>query len=365
MHPEVVVDHPGTCPIGGMDLVPLTTGTGAPTDDGQTYTCSMHPQVVADHPGTCPICGMDLVPQRPSEPEYVPMPQVALPCVGADCEREAVRALLEAAVSSADAMLAGFAVSAMPDDRLPALLADPRGLVRLYAAVAVGERNLVALRTPVRAAIQDARDDPMAQARLAAIGAAAKLGDEEGAAAALRPWLRDERSLVRLVALAYADDLPALRETVAQMAQSDASPDVRDQAELILALLGDASARRRVLARTDQASFRVQMTLDADRARPLLLRALAQRQDDPEMDFIIRSSAASALLSAGDERGRRALHEMLAQSDAQHRLALLQSLHSFATRADLAVVEPLLASTDDATRVQAAATWWKITQPRR
>ncbi|MHA4845183.1 efflux RND transporter periplasmic adaptor subunit [Flavitalea antarctica] len=27
----------------------------------QTYTCSMHPQIVQDKPGTCPICGMDLV----------------------------------------------------------------------------------------------------------------------------------------------------------------------------------------------------------------------------------------------------------------------------------------------------------------
>lgn len=28
----------------------------------QTYTCPMHPQIVKDKPGTCPICGMDLVP---------------------------------------------------------------------------------------------------------------------------------------------------------------------------------------------------------------------------------------------------------------------------------------------------------------
>jgi Cu(I)/Ag(I) efflux system membrane fusion protein len=28
------------------------------------YTCSMHPQVVQDHPGNCPICGMKLVPVR-------------------------------------------------------------------------------------------------------------------------------------------------------------------------------------------------------------------------------------------------------------------------------------------------------------
>lgn len=27
-----------------------------------TYTCSMHPQVISDRPGTCPVCGMDLVP---------------------------------------------------------------------------------------------------------------------------------------------------------------------------------------------------------------------------------------------------------------------------------------------------------------
>lgn len=30
-------------------------------DDGGYYTCSMHPQVVADAPGLCPICHMDLV----------------------------------------------------------------------------------------------------------------------------------------------------------------------------------------------------------------------------------------------------------------------------------------------------------------
>jgi uncharacterized protein (UPF0333 family) len=25
------------------------------------YTCPMHPQVISDKPGKCPICGMDLV----------------------------------------------------------------------------------------------------------------------------------------------------------------------------------------------------------------------------------------------------------------------------------------------------------------
>ena len=28
----------------------------------QKYTCPMHPQVVQDEPGKCPLCGMTLVP---------------------------------------------------------------------------------------------------------------------------------------------------------------------------------------------------------------------------------------------------------------------------------------------------------------
>lgn len=31
----------------------------------QLWTCGMHPQVIQDHPGTCPICGMNLVPLDP------------------------------------------------------------------------------------------------------------------------------------------------------------------------------------------------------------------------------------------------------------------------------------------------------------
>lgn len=34
--------------------------------EGQLWTCGMHPQVVEDHPGTCPICGMDLIPLKGS-----------------------------------------------------------------------------------------------------------------------------------------------------------------------------------------------------------------------------------------------------------------------------------------------------------
>ena len=37
---------------------------GGTTQSGQLYTCGMHPQVVQDHPGNCPICGMTLTPIR-------------------------------------------------------------------------------------------------------------------------------------------------------------------------------------------------------------------------------------------------------------------------------------------------------------
>ncbi len=40
------------------------TDAGAPHDHGgdSYFTCGMHPQIVQEEPGTCPICGMDLTP---------------------------------------------------------------------------------------------------------------------------------------------------------------------------------------------------------------------------------------------------------------------------------------------------------------
>ncbi|RIJ34330.1 efflux RND transporter periplasmic adaptor subunit [Pontibacter oryzae] len=37
--------------------------------EGTTYTCPMHPQIVQNQPGSCPICGMDLVPQNAAHGE--------------------------------------------------------------------------------------------------------------------------------------------------------------------------------------------------------------------------------------------------------------------------------------------------------
>jgi Cu(I)/Ag(I) efflux system membrane fusion protein len=32
-----------------------------PAEQGKVWVCPMHPEIMQDHPGTCPICGMDLV----------------------------------------------------------------------------------------------------------------------------------------------------------------------------------------------------------------------------------------------------------------------------------------------------------------
>jgi len=37
-----------------------------PHEPGTTYTCPMHPEILQDHPGTCPKCGMALEPLMPS-----------------------------------------------------------------------------------------------------------------------------------------------------------------------------------------------------------------------------------------------------------------------------------------------------------
>jgi RND family efflux transporter MFP subunit len=69
MHPQVLREEFGSCPICGMDLVPVDTSDGgAPAaathehDAAELWTCPMHPEVLREEPGSCPICGMDLVP---------------------------------------------------------------------------------------------------------------------------------------------------------------------------------------------------------------------------------------------------------------------------------------------------------------
>ena len=72
MHPTIVQEIKGTCPICGMDLVKKAVkGKTAKKDaskhdhKGKTvWTCPMHANIVENGKGECPICGMDLVEKK-------------------------------------------------------------------------------------------------------------------------------------------------------------------------------------------------------------------------------------------------------------------------------------------------------------
>src|SRR5271155_5666288 len=40
---------------------PQPASVAATAKSAVKYTCPMHPQILEDHPGSCPICGMTLV----------------------------------------------------------------------------------------------------------------------------------------------------------------------------------------------------------------------------------------------------------------------------------------------------------------
>jgi Cu(I)/Ag(I) efflux system membrane fusion protein len=77
MHPTVVQDKKGSCPICGMDLVPIkgdkpsVKAAESAEDDtiakvkvGHFY-CPMAAEHVQEEPGKCPLCGMKLVEKKP------------------------------------------------------------------------------------------------------------------------------------------------------------------------------------------------------------------------------------------------------------------------------------------------------------
>lgn len=59
MHPQVIQDAPGDCPICGMSLIEKIDQSNL--QQKKQYVCSMHPDVIENKPGDCPICGMSLI----------------------------------------------------------------------------------------------------------------------------------------------------------------------------------------------------------------------------------------------------------------------------------------------------------------
>ena len=53
MHPDVVEEKPGTCPLCRMALVPVRLES--------VWSCPLHAAITRSGHGTCPICGRELV----------------------------------------------------------------------------------------------------------------------------------------------------------------------------------------------------------------------------------------------------------------------------------------------------------------
>ncbi|MCG8456879.1 MAG: efflux RND transporter periplasmic adaptor subunit, partial [Holophagales bacterium] len=79
MHPQVLEDSPGQCPICGMDLTPMradgdqgSAGAGHahfdPGEPAPSWTCPDHASITRPEAGTCPIDGLELVPAEPEAP---------------------------------------------------------------------------------------------------------------------------------------------------------------------------------------------------------------------------------------------------------------------------------------------------------
>lgn len=96
MHPTVVQDKKGSCPICGMDLVPIkedkpSAKAAAPAEDdkiaqvkvGQFY-CPMGAEHVQDQPGKCPKCGMNLAEKKPTTASAAPVPGLTTVAITAE-----------------------------------------------------------------------------------------------------------------------------------------------------------------------------------------------------------------------------------------------------------------------------------------
>src|SRR5579883_2031426 len=57
---------------GGMAGMNMAKSESSTNSGKQLYQCSMHPNIISDHPGKCPICAMDLQPVSQVKAEGIP-----------------------------------------------------------------------------------------------------------------------------------------------------------------------------------------------------------------------------------------------------------------------------------------------------
>lgn len=105
MHPQIVQDKPGDCPICGMKLVPMTKTE--PKKDGETgpkkktmYRSSMNPNEISDSPGKDSM-GMEMIPFETEEEPEIKTPSGLAP-VSVSKEKRGLIGLTFSTVSMRD-----------------------------------------------------------------------------------------------------------------------------------------------------------------------------------------------------------------------------------------------------------------------
>jgi len=105
-------------------------GGGKSVSSAQLYTCPMHPAIVQDHPGECPICGMTLVPKLVGKPRP---PAATSPAAG-------VPGLSEVDLTPERIQLIGMRTATVKREAIG-------GELRTVGVVAANERGLAQITT--------------------------------------------------------------------------------------------------------------------------------------------------------------------------------------------------------------------------
>ena len=163
--------------------------TAAPAGSG--WTCPMHPEIVRDGPGSCPICGMALEP-RPSPPSEGPNPESSRCGAASGSRRRSRRAVLLLAMGE---ML-------LPGEPIASRIA-PRGgswleLAARDAGLYLGGLAVLRARRPIRAPPQPQHVHPdRSRHRRRLTSTASSRRSRPASAARLPPRRRGRRSTSR------------------------------------------------------------------------------------------------------------------------------------------------------------------------
>jgi membrane fusion protein, copper/silver efflux system len=118
--------------LGYLNHTGVHRGGGASAPAGQVYYCPMHPSVVRDHPGECPICSMTLVrkPEQPAKPGDPTTPAATASATG----------LAEVVLTPERIQLIGMRTAIVKREALG-------GELRTVGVVAANERGLAQINT--------------------------------------------------------------------------------------------------------------------------------------------------------------------------------------------------------------------------